>query len=213
MINLFDNEKEERLPLPDADVRFFAHALSLEDADIAFNALLKQTKWLDKKVVVWGKQFQQPRQIAWHGDPGTSYGYSGSRVDPAPWTPLLEKLRRRVESISSVSFNSVLLNLYRDGNDNLGMHSDNESELGEDPTIASLSLGEARDFQLKHQTRKDVKPVHVLLTHGSLLIMAGTTQQFWKHGLRRETRTLGPRINLTFRQVFPRARFKDKSGD
>jgi alkylated DNA repair dioxygenase AlkB len=206
MQDLFASEEGERLDLPDADVRLYAHALSPADADTTFQALLKQTQWLDFTVVVWGKTHPQPRRVAWYGDPGTSYGYSGAKVEPLSWTPLLDKLRRRMESITGGSFNSVLLNLYRDGNDNLGMHSDNESELGPTPLIASLSLGESRDFQLKHRSRADLKTTHVLLSHGSLLVMAGQTQQHWKHGLRRETRTLGPRINLTFRHVRPRPR-------
>src|SRR4051812_26854708 len=100
MQDLFASAQGERLDLPDADVRIYAHALSPPDADTAFQALLKQTRWLDLTVVVWGKTHPQPRRVAWHGDPGTSYGYSGAKVEPLPWTPLLDKLRRRMESIT-----------------------------------------------------------------------------------------------------------------
>ena len=204
MDDLFATTGLERLDIPDAEVTFLAHALGAQDADVAFDALLKQTLWLDLSVTVWGKTHAQPRRVAWHGDPGTSYGYSGAKVAPLPWTPLLSKLRRRVEVLTGGAFNSVLLNLYRDGNDNLGMHSDNETELGSNPVIASLSLGATRDFQLKHRTRKDLKTMHINLSHGSLLVMQGPTQVHWKHGLRRETGQMGPRINLTFRTVSPR---------
>lgn len=192
---------EIRLTLPDADVQLVEHALSETAAQEALADLLSATPWEAKEVVVWGKRHLQPRLVAWYGDPGTSYTYSGSSLEPLPWTPRLLDLRRTVQDIAGTTFNSVLLNLYRDERDGMGWHSDNEPELGPEPVIASLSLGEQRAFQMKHKTRQDVAPVTLQLPHGSLLVMQGPTQRFWKHALRKETGRCGPRVNLTFRTI------------
>lgn len=151
--------------------------------------------------MMWGRKIRQPRLIAWYGDAGRVYAYSGLRLDPLPWTPLLRDLKTRVEQASGAGFNSVLLNYYRDERDGIGFHSDDEPELGECPVIASLSLGEARTFVLKHKTLKSVKPVHLPLASGSLLVMKGDTQRCWRHGMPKESRPCGPRVNLTFRTI------------
>ena len=161
--------------------------------------LLEQTEWRQERITVYGKPYLQPRLSAWHGDLG--YRYSGIRLEPRPWTPLLRQLKRRVEELTGGEFNSVLLNYYRDQHDAMGMHSDDEAELGPRPVIASLSLGENRDFVLKHRTRKDLKAVKLPLESGSLLLMRGSTQQYWRHGINRQKKACGPRLNLTFRKV------------
>jgi alkylated DNA repair dioxygenase AlkB len=143
--------------------------------------LVDETAWRQEKITVYGKPYPQPRLSAWHGDMG--YSYSGIRLQPLPWTPVLWRLK------------------YRDHNDSMGMHSDDERELGKQPAIASLSLGEARDFILKHRRRKDLKPVKLPLDSGSLLLMRGDTQQNWRHGINKLRRACGPRINLTFRNI------------
>lgn len=140
-----------------------------------------------------------PRLEAWYGDAGASYSYSGLAHEPLPWTPELQRLRERVEVAAGTTFNSVLANLYRDGNDSNGWHADDESELGEQPVIASLSLGAARRFLLRH--RASVERVEVVLEAGSLLLMRGKTQQCWKHSVPKQRTVHAPRINLTFRRV------------
>ena len=150
---------------------------------------------------MWGKQYSQPRLVAWYGDPDCSYTYSGITLEPLQWTDLLLDIKSRIEYITATTFNSVLLNYYRDHRDSMGLHSDDEPELGEQPEIASLSLGEQRTFVLKHKTNKLAKPVRLKLESGSLLLMKGNTQRYWKHGLSKETRPCGPRVNLTFRRI------------
>lgn len=148
---------------------------------------------------MFGKQLLLPRLTAWYGDKG--YTYSGLYNKPQPWLPVLLDLKERVEQASGHTYNSVLLNLYRGGNDSMGWHSDDEAELGKEPAIASLSFGGERRFSFKHRTRKDLKPVSVILANGSLLLMHGPTQHHWLHHIPRTKHPVQPRINLTFRHV------------
>ena len=160
--------------------------------------------WNQGVVTVFGKRHLIPRLEAWHGDPGATYQYSRSNHDPAPWTETLRKIHDRLKHIrTDFDFNSVLGNLYRDGNDAMGWHSDDEPELGENPCIASISLGASRDFLFKHRSRKGIGSIKIQLETGSLLIMEGATQKNWKHSIpRRRGKNLpGERINLTFRKV------------
>ena len=163
--------------------------------------MIDETPWRSESVTVWGKTFQQPRLIAWYGDEGQRYSYSGIGLEPLPWTSTLLGVRAVVQAVSDEQFNSVLLNYYRNHRDSMGFHSDDERELGPAPTIASLSLGATRTFVLKHKLREDVKPVRLDLTPGSLLIMKGQTQRYWKHGIDKQTKPCGPRVNLTFRRI------------
>lgn len=135
------------------------------------------------------------------GDVGKSYTFSGIQLNPESWTPTLLKIKARVEAIANVSFNSVLLNLYRDGNDGISWHSDAEPELGQNPIIASVSFGELRRFLFKHKYQKDLKE-EIALTHGSFLLMSGTTQHFWQHQIPKTKKKVNSRINLTFRTIF-----------
>lgn len=191
----------EAIPLPDADVSF---AQAFYPADVAahyLDILLKDTDWRREKIQVWGKEHWQPRLTAWHGDVGSNYSYSGLTLERKPWTPTLLKIKNDIEALSGHRFNSVLLNLYRDENDSVGWHSDNEAELGPNPVIASLSLGQTRTFKMKHRNRPELKTTALQLTHGSLLLMAGTTQRFWQHAVDKERQHMEPRINLTFRHI------------
>ena len=165
------------------------------------NNLIKETPWRAEKVKVWGKSFDQPRLIAWYGDSNRPYKYSGIDLNPLPWTPELLLIKASVESYAHEEFNSVLLNYYRNERDGMGYHSDDEKELGPQPIIASLSLGEERTFVFKHKTSKTLKPLRVKLPSSSLLIMKGDTQTNWKHGVDKESQPCGPRVNLTFRRV------------
>ena len=186
-----------RIPLEDGELAWLAQLpLPWPNAEVMAR-LLHETDWREETIVVYGKRHLQPRLSAWYGD--AAYSYSGLRLDPTPLTPLLESLRTAVQDATGHSFNSVLLNYYRNERDSMGMHSDDEPELGPEPVIASLSFGAARTFILKHKHNK--KTVRIELTDGSLLLMSGATQQNWLHGVNKVTRMLHSRINLTFRKI------------
>jgi alkylated DNA repair dioxygenase AlkB len=191
----------ETLPLDDGELGFCHAFLSAEEADRALAMLLAETLWRHDQITVYGKQHWQPRLTAWIGDENSGYTYSGLALAPQPWTPLLLTLKQRIERVTAARFNSVLLNLYRDGNDSVGWHSDNERELGPEPLIASLSLGQTRTFHLKHKRRKDLPVLKIELTHGCLLVMQGATQRNYVHAVPKSAKPMLPRINLTFRTV------------
>jgi alkylated DNA repair dioxygenase AlkB len=153
-------------------------------------------------IVLFGRSVPMPRLTSWHGDPGCSYAYSGRVFQPAPWTPELAALRDRLVAREGCVFNSVLVNHYRDGGDSMGEHADNEPELGpsvDDVRIASVSLGAPRRFVLRHRRTRRV--VAFQLGEGSLLVMGGTTQRYYRHHLPRTRAPVGPRMNLTFRVI------------
>ena len=185
---------------PDSDIRYFPEFCSAEDAASQFSSLMVGTPWRNDKITVFGKTYDQPRLTAWYGEEGKSYSYSGIVMHPIPFTKLLSEIKAKVESKTGERFNSCLLNLYRDGQDSNGWHSDDEKELGKDPVIASLSLGQTRMFHLRHKKDKTLKHKIELKT-GSLLLMRGTTQHFWQHQLPKTKRKIDPRINLTFRSI------------
>ncbi|MDL2356552.1 MAG: alpha-ketoglutarate-dependent dioxygenase AlkB [Pseudomonadota bacterium] len=185
------------IPLRDGVLSFLAHlALPLPN-DALLARLIAETAWRCERITVWGKQHPQPRLTAWHGD--AAYAYSGLTLAPSPFTPLLEEIRAAVEAASGARFNSVLLNYYRDGRDSMGMHSDDEPELGPRPAIASLSLGATRTFVLQHKASGE--RLRLALSDGSLLLMGGELQHHWLHGINKVTRKVGPRVNLTFRLI------------
>ena len=185
------------IPLADGELALLPRlALPLPTAELMAR-LVEQTAWRAETVVVYGKRHLQPRLTAWHGD--AAYTYSGLTLAPVPFSPLLQTLRSAVESVTGRRYNSVLLNYYRDGRDSMGMHSDDEPELGPAPAIASLSLGAMRTFILRHkQTGQTVK---LNLADGSLLLMAGALQRHWLHGINKTARPVAPRLNLTFRYI------------
>jgi alkylated DNA repair dioxygenase AlkB len=200
--DLFSATQElEYVPMHDAEIYYLCQLPLLEPADAIMQHLIHGVPWQAEKIVMWGKTFLQPRLTAWYGDFGKSYTYSGIHLNPLSWTPLLLDIKSRVETVAGDKFNSVLLNYYRDNRDSMGLHSDDERELGKRPIIASLSLGEERIFVLKHKTRKDLKSRRLKLASGSLLLMKGETQRYWKHGIEKKTRPCGPRVNLTFRRI------------
>ncbi len=203
MKDLFSStQKFDKLPLPDADVSILRDLDTHAPYEVIFSKLLQDTKWRQMEMNIYGKKVLQPRLTAWYGDPERTYVYSGLRNTPLPWTDLLRDLKRRIEDCTEEQFNSVLLNYYRDNNDSMGFHSDDEKELGPEPTIASLSFGDKRVFLFKHKTNRDLETVSVPLHSGSVLLMKGATQKHYKHSINRETRPCGPRINLTFRKIF-----------
>jgi alkylated DNA repair dioxygenase AlkB len=186
--------------LPDAEIIYFPNFLSKEEAVSLFNELLENTPWQQDEITIYGKKHLQPRLTALYGNEGKPYSYSNIMMQPHFWTLPLQRIKSLVENVSGTNFTSVLLNYYRNGNDGNGWHADNEKELGRNPIIASLSLGTERNFQLKHNTDTSQKK-NIILEHGSLLLMKGTTQHFWKHQIPKTAKPIGPRINLTFRAI------------
>lgn len=188
------------LNLPDAEIMYYPHFFDKPEADHIFAQLNNEIPWQEDTIHVFGKEYQQPRLTALFGNEGKSYSYSNIKMEPHLWSPLLQKIKLVVEKSTNTKFTSVLLNLYRDGKDSNGWHADNEKELGLNPIIASLSFGAERVFQLKHNSIIGLKQ-NIILEHGSLLLMKGTTQHFWKHQIPKNSKNIGPRINLTFRVI------------
>lgn len=189
------------LDLPDAEIIYYPHFFTTAEAQAIYQELLEKTPWQQDPIKVFGKTHLQPRLTALFGNEDKSYSYSNIKMQPHPWNPLLRKINLKLETEIKHTFTSVLLNLYRDGKDSNGWHSDNEKELGTNPIIASLSFGAERSFHLQHQTQKNLKH-KIILEHGSLLITKGTTQTYWKHQIPKTTKPIGARINLTFRTLF-----------
>ena len=201
MKSLFEATSEPIfLDLPDAEIIYYPQFYDKEQADIIFTELVKDIPWQQDEIRVYGKIHPQPRLTALFGNEGKPYSYSNITMQPHPWNSLLQKLKTEIEKISETIFTTVLLNQYRDGKDSNGWHADNEKELGTNPVIASLSFGAERTFQLKHNLDKDLKK-NIILQHGSLLLMKGTTQHFWKHQIPKTAKPISPRINLTFRVI------------
>ena len=185
--------------LDDAIIEYFGEFIQAHQAQQWFEQIRDQTQWQQETITLFGERHLTPRLSCWIADQGMEYGYSNMTMKPRPWTPLLKRAKKLVERKLNVSFNSVLLNFYRDGQDSNAWHSDDEAELGESPVIASLSLGAPRDFQLRHKIKRSQRH-KILLQNGSLLLMAGTTQQFWQHQVPKRA-SAQPRINLTFRMI------------
>jgi len=191
-----------KLPLADADLTLIDPVdWDLPASDILAR-LIAEIAWRQETITLFGKTHAQPRLICWMGDPGCSYAYSGKRYTPAPWHPLVAELRARVEAeAAGATFNSVLLNQYRDGQDSMGLHADDEPELGPKPVIASLSFGAQRTMHFRHRHDRTRPTQRLPLPDGSLLIMRGKTQANWKHAIPKTRKAIGPRVNLTFRRV------------
>ncbi|UOQ66026.1 alpha-ketoglutarate-dependent dioxygenase AlkB family protein [Hymenobacter volaticus] len=195
-----------RIPLPHADVLLDPDFLGPGEAASLLEELSSSIAWRHEPIKLFGKEVMQPRLTAWHGDPTARYSYSGIMLDPQPWTLTLQQLREQVETAAQTHFNSVLLNLYRTGQDSMGWHADNEPELGSSPIIASVSLGATRRFRLRPRDPQYLPhaPVSLDLSTGSLLLMRGSTQQHWLHAVPKTARPTAPRLNLTFRLVVNR---------
>ncbi|RKP53515.1 alpha-ketoglutarate-dependent dioxygenase AlkB family protein [Pararobbsia silviterrae] len=195
MFDLFDD-----MPRPDID---WQPAWLADDVARALQTqVVAEVEWKQDVMRTPAGMVAFPRLTAWQGDPEAIYVYSGIRNVPGAWTPAVLELRRAAERASGVTFNSVLINRYRNGVDSMGWHADKERELGPEPVIASVSLGVTRVFQFQHVK---TRVVHTLeLSHGSLLIMRGLTQREWRHRVPKAPKVLGERINLTFRVITPR---------
>ncbi len=192
----------ETLNLPDADVTYYDSFFSAENSDRLLDSLINQVQWKQNTIRFYGKESPVPRLEAWYGDPGMSYSYSGIRMDPLPWTEDLLEIKKIIEPVSMTTFNSVLINFYRDGKDRVAWHSDDEKELGKKPIIGSVSFGAERKFKLRHKKyRKNGLRSEIMLKHGSFLLMSGSTQSHWAHEIPRTAKPLGPRVNLTYRKI------------
>jgi len=192
--------KSEKITLPDANLVYYSCFLNSTIANSYYNLFLKNLKWKQYSVKIFGKTISQPRLTALYAINSKPYTYSGLKLQPIPFTEELNLINSEILKHTGNSFTHCLANLYRDGKDSMGWHADDEKELGKEPIIASLSLGAVRNFQLKHKTNSKLK-YSLPLEHGSLLIMKGTTQEFWKHQLPKTKKEISPRINLTFRTI------------
>jgi alkylated DNA repair dioxygenase AlkB len=192
------------LDLPGAELAYWPAWLAPAEADGLFESLHAAIAWETHVIRMRGREVRSPRLSCWIGDSGTSYVYSRTRFEPRPWPAALAALRGRIEQACGTGFNSVLANLYRDGRDAMGWHSDDEPELGPAPVIASLSLGAGRRFVFRRKPARGQATrtaLELRLAHGSLLRMGGATQRLYQHALPRALRETLPRINLTFRRI------------
>lgn len=193
--------KFEVFSVKDGEILFMKNFLNSDEAREYFKIIESSINWRQEEIKYYGKIYPVPRKTAWYGSEGFDYSYSGINCNPEPWTKELLVLKTEIENfLPGEDFNSVLLNMYRDGNDKVSWHADDEKELGINPTIASLSLGEIRRFDLKHKDNPDLQ-YKFELTPGSLIIMKGALQHNWLHQIPVQKRVLQPRINLTFRTI------------
>jgi alkylated DNA repair dioxygenase AlkB len=199
MDSLFPQEKII-FNLQDAEIEYFPNFFDVEKCKELFSKLLTEVPWQQDNISVFGKTHLQPRLTALYGNEGKAYGYSNIIMQPHNWSPLIMFIKNEIEDVCQENFTTVLLNYYRDGKDSNGWHADNEKELGRNPVIASISFGAERVFQLKHNSIKELKQ-NILLENGSLLLMKGTTQNYWKHQIPKTVKEIGARINLTFRII------------
>ena len=197
-LDLFDNQQEYH----EIDDGAFLHVqefITKQESDIYFTVLKDEIAWQQEKMKMYGKELPFPRLTAWYGDEGRTYSFSGLTLKPKPWTDSLRELKNRVEVKTDATFNSVLLNRYRDGNDSISWHQDDEKDLGKYPVIASLNFGATRRFQLRHLQSKE--KINMDLKHGSLFVMLGKLNHHWQHQIPKTKKAVGERINLTFRHI------------
>lgn len=183
----------------DGTAHYYGKILPYREADRYFDLLLQNIQWKNDEANILGKHIITKRKVAWYGNSDYSYAYSNTTKQALAWTRELSVLKRLVEEITGESFNSCLLNLYHNGNEGLGWHSDDEKSIGKYTPIASLSFGAERKFSFKHKQTKQT--VSLVLGHGSLLVMKGATQTNWLHSLPKSNRITQARINLTFRMM------------
>jgi alkylated DNA repair dioxygenase AlkB len=183
----------------DGELYYLPGFISQTEAQLLFERLQTELVWRGEEITIAGRRVKVPRLVCWYGDEGAVYRYSGVAHDPLPWPDILRRLKRMIEAVCGRVFNSVLGNLYRDGRDSMGWHADKERELGENPYIASLSLGEERLFKVRHNTTGEC--VDILLASGSLLLMGGCLQHHWRHCVPKASEAKAARINLTFRNI------------
>jgi alkylated DNA repair dioxygenase AlkB len=190
----------ENLSFPENLLVYYPGFIGGESGMDLMHQLIREVPWRQQVIQMYGKEVVTPRLTAWYGDAAKSFRFSGTRFDPVPWTSELYDLKEKIQHTTGLSFNSVLLNYYRDGNDSVAWHSDNEKELGINPHIASLSIGQARQFEFRHKNEHSRKYA-LSLENGSLLIMKGDLQHLWEHRIPKSRLPARERINLTFRSI------------
>lgn len=197
--SLFTTPPTNILPF-DGEAYCYEHFFDAAIAAQLFAQLQEEVAWKQEPIVLFGKQVMQPRLTALYGDPNKTYCYSGITMQPHAWTNALLFIKQQVEGIAQQNFTTALLNYYRNGQDSMGWHRDNEPSLGKQPCIASVSLGATRKFGFKHHADKKTG-ISIPLTNGSLLLMKGLTQQCWLHAIPKTMLPVGERINITFRTI------------
>lgn len=198
-MDLFDSKRPRNLLPHDGEAYYFGPIVTEAQADAYFNALMSEIAWQHDRLTLFGKKIVTRREVAWHGDAPFAYTYSHSTKTARAWTPALRDLKQHVQAASGATFNCCLLNLYHSGEEGMAWHADDEKELLKHGAIASISLGPARRFVLRH--KQDKQKCEVVLENGSMLLMQGTTQTHWEHSLPVMKRVTRPRINLTFRTI------------
>ncbi len=193
-------QRRHNLKLPDSEIYYYRNFFNHEEADHYLRIFKTTILWQQDSIKVFGKVHAQPRLTALYGDNDKPYTYSNITMQPRNFTSELKSIKQQIEELCEIEFTSCLLNLYRDGKDGNGWHADDEKELGINPIIASVSLGQERYFHLKHKNTPELKH-KILLEHGSLLLMKGETQHNWLHQIPKTARPIGERINLTFRNI------------
>jgi alkylated DNA repair dioxygenase AlkB len=211
-LNLFSDESNSKatpklikyskqLPIEQGEVFYYSNFFDRETSDFLYQELEKNIQWTQEYIKFYGKSIALPRLTAWYGDPDKCYIYSGIEMKPLPWIEPLLFIKKEIELVAKVEFNSVLLNFYRDGKDGVAWHSDDEAELGEHPVIGSVSLGGSRRFMLKPKAKDSKQKYEIELDNGSFLLMAGETQKYWLHQVPKTQKQVKSRINLTFRII------------
>ena len=192
-------EKEVITGYPNLDISLYNSIATKQKIDLWYEACLENLYWETGFIKIFGKNHQIPRLQAWYADQNIEYRYSGKKLNRHDWNAILLEIKLNIEHVTSHKFNSVLANLYRDENDSMGLHADDEKELGINPVIASLSLGESREIYFKHKNKK----LNLIIpqTSGQLIVMHGKTQEYWKHEIKKTKKIKKPRINLTFRNI------------
>jgi alkylated DNA repair dioxygenase AlkB len=203
MATLFDDTelfssgelRVQKFDIPDAELTLWEHLFNREESNRFYEILLKDTPWKQEPITIHGNTHLTPRLTAWYGK------HRDENLPVTPLTPTLQVIKDRVEETSGVKFTSVLLNLYRSGQDSVSWHRDHDRELGPRPIVGSVSFGETRPFEIRHKYRKDLQKIRIPLNHGSFLLMGGTMQHYWEHQVPKTAKDIKPRINLTFRIV------------
>ena len=200
-LNLFSetSNESELFQITNGEYIYIPNFFGNGECDLFFKTLLEKINWKQESMNMYGKTLDFPRLTAWYGDNDKPYSFSGITLKPETWTPTLLEIKQQIETKAQVLFNSVLLNLYRNGNDSISWHTDAERELGINPIIASVNFGATRKFQLRHNTTKE--KIDLNLSHGSLLIMQGELQHYWQHQVPKTKQAVKERINLTFRTI------------
>ena len=197
--------KNEIVAHNDLKVRIEKNFFNEVDSNELLKKLISDLPWESMAIKMFGKDITIPRLQCWVGDKGCDYKYSGKKLNRQDWTTDLIMIREKIYKELNIDFNSVLVNYYRDGKDSMGWHSDNERELGPNPTIASISLGSERDLVFRNRINKEVLPIPQ--THGCLILIDGKTQKNWQHAIKKTRKVIGPRINLTFRNIIDKNYF------